>query len=357
MTKKEWKAKSEKMKMAILTLILGILIIASTPEVSASHGHEYVVVAWDEEFAGAPGTLLYLYIWSGGILPLDAQKYSDWQWSRVLYHFHNAWGTYVNIEIIGTVTFDSRDDGTLEDTLYEAIDETGFRDGIYFGGKRATILMVWTLQDNDNLGGGCLPEERAFIVKYQMPWADDNTILHELTHIWIGDIPPADTEHGECLMSYTETFAMLYNEPLQPDFGFITLSLFVWQNWGYFAYHWCDDCTSIMSNHMSHEYPPPPDPWMEELNPDLTYRILFYIGVVTAMVVIVYLLSKSKRFKKLKIVKDKNSSFNLSMFIMFSVRVGDIFLGIRIRPIVGHPQNIPYNIMSHPLFLLKQKIV
>lgn len=346
-------------KIVMLTLILFTFIIASTPQVFASYGNEYVVVAWDEEFAGASGTLLYLYIWSGGILPLDAQEYSDWQWNRVLYHFHNAWGTYVNIEIIGTVTFDSRDDGNLADTLYEAIDETGFRDGIYFDGKRATILMVWTLQDNDGLAGGCLPEERAFIVKYQMPWADDNTILHELTHIWIGDLPPADTKHGECLMSYTETFMAFYNEPLQPDFGFITLSLFQWQDWSYFAYHWCDGCTSLMNNHLSHEYPPPPDPWMDELNPDVTYRILFWIGVMITIVIVAYLLNRSKWFKKTKIVTNQKSSLNISMFIRFSVRVGSIVWGIRCRQIVEcmHAQSLtPHNQTVYPMLLLKQKM-
>lgn len=312
---------TRKTALVKICLLLSISILMFLPKPAYAKGQEYVVVAWDEEFAAAPGTVLYKYTWIGSIIPLTAETYSEWQWSRALYHFNNAYGDLVNIQIIGNVEFDSEDDGNLADTLYEAIEETGFRDGIYFDGKRATILMVWTLQNNDGLGGGTLPDERAFIVKHQEAWADDNTLLHELTHIWIGDEGLADTEHGEWLMSYTEVFMGLYNEPLQPEWGFIVLSIFQTEDWSYFAYEWCETDKALMRNHLSHEYPPPPDPWMEELRNDPTYRYYFWIALVLFILFIAYLLTRSKRLRKTKIAKAQNSSFNILTFTMLPVPI------------------------------------
>jgi len=61
------------------------------------------VVAWDEEFAEAPGSVLYKYTWVGSIIPLNAELYSKWQWSRAIYHFHGAFGDLVEVEVIGTM--------------------------------------------------------------------------------------------------------------------------------------------------------------------------------------------------------------------------------------------------------------
>jgi len=202
--------------------------------------HEYIVVAFDEEFANAGN--LFKYVFPQSLLPLTPQAYSDWQLSRALYHFRNEFGYWLSIEVIGSLTFESEDSGDVEDTLGDALAQTSFRDGVYFGGKRATILMVWTSQNNDFTGGYCSYDDRAFIVKHQEVYADDNAILHELSHVFVESPLVADTAHGECLLSYSFKYMGFYNEPLQPDFGYVCLAVFGTQAWGYFTYFWCGQC-------------------------------------------------------------------------------------------------------------------
>ena len=63
----------------IVSLQIALLLTLTwlfTPPVHAANGHEYVVVAWDEEFAAAPGTVLHKYTWVGSIIPLTAETYS-----------------------------------------------------------------------------------------------------------------------------------------------------------------------------------------------------------------------------------------------------------------------------------------
>jgi len=296
---------NEMRKAIILFPILFSSFLVGVSPVSAAYGYEYVVVAWDEEFQAHGDALdFYKYTWVGSIVPLDAKQYSDWQWSRALYWFHKNFGKYKHIKIIGYLTFDSYDYGDLPYTLLEAIEETGFRDGIYFDGIRATMLMVWTLQDNCPLAGGAFPDERAFIVQYQEPWADDNVLMHELSHMWIATAP-SDTAHGECLMSTTRVFMGFYDEPLQPDWGHITLMLFQEAEWVYFAYQWCSKCKEIIIKNMLAE-DPPPDPWIGDLGePSLIYPILIIVGIAIGAVFFLYIVEKKQIFRKF--MKSKNS--------------------------------------------------
>ena len=335
-----------------VSFLISTLFLLPIPKVSAKWADEYVMVAYDEEFSGAGGDVLYKYTFVGSIIPLNAELYNEWQWDRALYHFNDVddgFGTYVEVHMVGTTTFDSEDDANLEETLNEAIFETGWYHKRFEGwwveypkgsGKlvRVTMLMVWTLQDNDPLGGGCLPAERAFIVKYQEPWADDNTLLHELSHIWCGDIPPADTPHGNCLMSSEEYFIGFYDEPLQPEYGHITLSLFQWVDYGYTAYEWCDACSTTIEDYMKQMYPePPPDPWKKELNKDPTYRILFWVAIVICAMIIFYLLNRWEKLKKTKIAKSTNSNFNMLIFLnLCGVLLVSIAKHLEGRPVSEH---------------------
>jgi len=297
----------------ILALTLLVALWLLPPAAATSLGHEYVVIAWDEEFDAHYPYLMYIPV--GFPLLIHAKDYVDWQMRRVLYWFHGNFGTYVKFSVIGYTRWDSDDSYNLDQMLVEAIAETGFSSGLYFNGVRATGLIALTGQDNDHIGGCTFPAQKALIIKHQAEWADDNDILHELSHIYIQN-KPADTPHGDCVMSYEYHYFDFYNEPLMPDYhDYTTLTILQSEKWAYFSYQWCDACKSKMTATMKTMYDPPTGfggmggcgpiffygGLLEGLNNDYTGRIIFCIGMTTIILVALACLIKclSRRDKRL----------------------------------------------------------
>ncbi len=307
--------------VALLVASMMSLVFMPRTVSARPRGYEHVVVAWDEEFA-EHGYMMY--VWSGGVVPLGEESYVDWQMSRALYWFHGTFGEYVEIDVIGSTSWDSDDSYYMCEALLEAEIETGFADGLYFDGVRATILIAFTGQNVDTLGGGCIPENKSMIIRHQEEWADDNVIMHELSHLWMDGHTT-----GQCVMSYEYTYMGFYNEPLQPDWGHIMLNINQKALWNYFAYEWSDEAKADMINDMTHDYPPPPDPWVEGLPPPLYHmRILTLIGIIAivlGLVCLTYVIIKRLK-KQPKIIKNKQSAIQLMTIPFLTVTAIDFLL-------------------------------
>ena len=327
-------------------MALLLLQIAWIPQSFAlGWGQEYIVVAWDEEFASHQ---FWYYTWVGSALPVNARQVVDWQFRRALYWFHGRFGTYVQFSVIGYVTWDSDDSAWTADLLLEAIDETGFNNGLYFNGVRATVLVAWTAQDNDNLGGGTLPADSAIIIKLQNEFFDDNTLMHELSHFYIAE-PPADTPHGDCIMSSEPKYFDYYWEQLEPDSNIDLLTTpFQTQDWAYWSNQWCPQCAAIMIATMTAVYDPPADPWIEELRNDPTRATLFMIGFMLSIVAIAYLVIRiSDKFsKRRKILANNKSSFFVAN-LFFPMHLASLIFASRPQSEnIITPQHYP-NITTH----------
>lgn len=295
--------------MWLTTLLLCVALVLtsiSIPNVLGSNYGEEIVVAWDEEFNAHT---FVQYLFPLGILILNAREYIDWQMKRALYWFDQNFGDYVRFRVIGYTTWDSDDSYNSVDLLLEAIRETGFNKGLYFDGVRATVLIAFTAQSIIDVAGLASPYDKAILVYHQEEWADDNDIMHELSHLYIAE-PPADTPHGACVMSTEITTVLFYWEPLAPDYGSVLLDIFGTGPAIYFTYDWCAECKRIMIEKMTSVYDPPPDPWSEPLKMDVTGRILFFIALTFGILGIAFLLTR--KFGKAKRLRaDNRSSFYL----------------------------------------------
>lgn len=305
---------AEIRKMTITALVIASLFVMTIPvSVPAAQGTINMLIAYDEEF-DEHGYMHYVAPY--GVFPESTEGYIDWQLSRAFYWFELNYGQFVSFQVLDMVSWDSDDSYHIDEMLLEAEIETGFAAGLYPDG---TVLICFTYQNNgDGLQGGCLPENRSLIIRHYEEWADDNVLLHELSHLWI-----LDHCLNECLMSYLDVQMLFYDEPLAPEHGHITLMIGQTEHWSVFAYSWCADCDAIMRNHLSHEYPPPPDPWMPALgsNKDPIYFVIvaaFIIMIIGLLILCGYELWKYR--KKIKLVKNTKSSINFLNIMYLTVK-------------------------------------
>lgn len=306
--------------ISISTLAISLLLAFSIPvPISAAEGNTInVLIAYDEEFDEHG---YWHYVYPSGFYITSTENYIEWQLSRAFYHIEAAFGEYIHFEVLQPyIKWDSDDSLYIDEMLLEAEVETGFADGTYPDG---TILICFTFQADPidtGIAGGCIAENRSMIIRHQEEWADDNVIMHEICHLWI-----EGHCQNECVMSYAEVTMFLYNEPLAPEFGFITLFIGQKALWSYFSYEWCPSCHAIMENHLSHEYPPPPDPWIKSLDENdpifQIWRTFWIVLFVTLIIIFAYLIWKNR--KKNKLLKNNKSSINF-LNIAYLMRIQNL---------------------------------
>ncbi len=98
------------------------------------------------------------------------------------------------------------------------------------------LLIAWTGQDNDNLGGLAYVGHGVCINKIQEDWADDNTVQEEVTHLF------GVRSHckGDCVMSDAMVFFLWIWEDLRPiEERKAYISIWNLQTWGSVSCKWC----------------------------------------------------------------------------------------------------------------------
>ena len=122
--------------------------------------------------------------------------------------------------------------------LSEAVRETGFCSGMPYGSYIIDILIAFTAQPMQ-AGGYAYLGGSACIVKAQSYDYDDNTVQHEVSHLyWARDHKTeSDPDYwSDCIMSYREVFVGWW------IFG-------SWIPMCYLTNNWCGTCYNTIYTH------------------------------------------------------------------------------------------------------------
>jgi len=141
--------------------------------------------------------------------------YTEYQIERSLYY---AFGLRykVWIECATWIEWDSNDNNDAYELLQEMVAEIGWKSGNYYDGVRCDILIGWTNQQSflDTGVVGLTWVGKGVILVHPIPngyyaWADDNLIVHEVSHLY-------NTEHhrgDNCVMNqYDRPFIFFVSE-------------------------------------------------------------------------------------------------------------------------------------------------
>ena len=175
-----------------------------------THNPIPVLVAYDEE-----------------ITNLEEIKF---QTIRGLYRF--PW----QFEIIGYESWTSTNTYGLHDGILEMESQIRWFHGKSVGGQVAVVLIGWTGQDVDELGGVAHVGHGSVLIKRQADWTDDNTVQHEVTHIF-GVISHCTLD---CIMSREYIWYWFITEYWTPYSGSKIIAIFNWQTIDSVTQTWCD---------------------------------------------------------------------------------------------------------------------
>lgn len=146
----------------------------------------------------------------------------------------------IDIRILGFVNWDSDDSKTtLYDLLYELYSETygyigQWWDGEYWSNYVDAIIGI-TGQSVSDAAGYSFVGGRVLIVKWQVYWADDNLVQHEISH-WYG---VNNHEPNCCVMAqHTHFVGALWEDGLWV--------ILWWIRCVYTSYSWCTTCYNII---------------------------------------------------------------------------------------------------------------
>lgn len=238
---------------------------------------------------------------------------------------------------------------TTEEVLEECIEQTGWKksNGGYISGSyidnenRAIILVAFTKQElSDHTGGiACIRDENslhpnAILISYKSTQIDDNTVMHEISHLH-GCEDHAESEGCKsCVMEYVKEDVWWYNEPCMPIYdGHTLLDLSMWTGClrgGSLHYEWCDECKAKIANH------PNPgcyfegegaefkkdtlfEPWLKEfpkvepIKPiGIATFAVRWTAIIVAGVIAYYVVRKLLRRRKLMKRRDKDEQKTVS---------------------------------------------
>lgn len=221
--------------VAVVLLLGSIPLVVSQPFCDQTGAGEFgiapgwvnpfhILIAYDEEMSAVN------HEYDGRML--HAKMYSLYQVSRAIYYYPFP------IKVKGFTAWDSEDCLNTTEMLFEAIEELNWFSGVVRDdGVRYDILVLWTVQINDNVGGAASRNRKACIAKTQNDWImDDNLSKHELGHVFRLS---HCTEH--CGMNNVSgQYYTWYDEPLEPiESGHRTIAYFGWQYHAYMVYEWC----------------------------------------------------------------------------------------------------------------------
>ena len=255
-----------------------------------------ILIAYDEEIAGAN------YDWFGD--SVSGRTYIEYQTRRAIYRFPSKF----HLQIGAYVQWNSRDDATLEESLYEVEQELGWDKDLIYNGKWMRLLVAWTGQESV-FGGKAHMGHAACISTIQADWTDDNTAQEEVGHLFGLDF---HCKSGGCVMSVLQKFYGYINENLRPieDRTVEWIPVFNTQSVGCVSHSWCSPhyAQLIASNGnpdvsgngmVSHPKINPVNPSPEgktkinPTHPEVPYLIV--LGVVLATIVTIYLYRRRKR--------------------------------------------------------------
>lgn len=228
-------------------LISPMSAVDEVAEIEANHPC-YVLVAGDEEERGIWRSL-------GRGPPLDWKRWTTLQIERgdeaLVAHFG------IDLRILGFIEWDSDDSLTTMTKLwYDLRSKTSQYLGQVYSGKYwrnyVDAIIGITAQATPEAGvaelGGCIA-----VVRWQVYWADDNVVQHEISHFFHADDHHVSHHTVCCAMEYDTH----YHYYIWEDGLWIVLDNIPC---AYTAYSWCDEppinsyprrCLSLINQHKS----------------------------------------------------------------------------------------------------------
>lgn len=212
----------------------------------------YVLVFGDEEERGIERTILTYY--------LDWLGWAMIQLERGDESLVSNFG--IDIRILGFLNWDSDDSlDSMYDLWYELEADTKhylrqWYNGEYWSNYVDAIIGITAQATPGDLrpiaglapGPIYIAEGRIFILlKWQIFWADDNLLQHEVSHLF-----DAEHEHHDpcCAMAYhTHFLTFIWEVDLWPVFADVAC--------GYTSYHWCTSCTATINSNLDRYHPSP----------------------------------------------------------------------------------------------------